>query len=104
LKNKGHLGPGADADITIYTPHENKEIMFQVPRYVIKAGQLLVEDGDLRQSWDGKTLYVAPGYDMSLEDTISDWFEQFYSIRFRNYPVSDDYLLDSEKIACGPAK
>ncbi len=27
LKNKGHLGPGADADITIYTPHENKETM-----------------------------------------------------------------------------
>jgi formylmethanofuran dehydrogenase subunit A len=104
LKNKGHLGPGADADITIYTPHENKEIMFQVPRYVIKAGQLLVEDGDLRQSRDGKTLYVAPGFDPSLEDTISDWFEQYYTIRFRNYPVSDDYLQESEKIACGPAK
>src|SRR5437867_13048404 len=25
LTHKGHLGPGADADITIYTPHENKE-------------------------------------------------------------------------------
>ncbi len=37
LKNKGHLGPGADADITIYTPHENKETMFELPRMVIKA-------------------------------------------------------------------
>jgi hypothetical protein len=25
LKHKGHLGPGADADITLYTPHENKQ-------------------------------------------------------------------------------
>ena len=39
LKHKGHLGPGADADITIYTPHENKETMFELPRYVIKAGR-----------------------------------------------------------------
>ncbi|HEX2474637.1 MAG TPA: formylmethanofuran dehydrogenase subunit A, partial [Lacipirellulaceae bacterium] len=34
LANKGHLGPGADADVTIYTPHENKEVMFQTPRIV----------------------------------------------------------------------
>jgi formylmethanofuran dehydrogenase subunit A len=101
LRNKGHLGPGADADITIYTPHENKEVMFQVPRYVIKSGQLLVEDGELRQSRDGKTLYVAPGYDERLEDDISDWFEQYYTIRFRNYPVSDAYLHDSELVECG---
>jgi formylmethanofuran dehydrogenase subunit A len=101
LKNKGHLGPGADADITIYTPHENKETMFQVPRYVIKSGQLLVEDGELRQSWDGKTLYVAPSYDPQLEDNIREWFEQYYTIQFRNYPVTDAYLHDSEKIDCG---
>jgi formylmethanofuran dehydrogenase subunit A len=100
LKNKGHLGPGADADITIYTPHENKEIMFQVPRHVIKSGQLLVEDCELRQSWDGKTLYVAPGYDERLEDDISDWFEQYYTIRFRNYPVTEDYLPASEQVEC----
>ena len=48
LKNKGHLGPGADADITIYTPHENKETMFELPRYVIKAGQIIVETGEIR--------------------------------------------------------
>ena len=56
LKNKGHLGPGADADITIYTPHENKQIMFEMPRYVIKSGQILVEDCELRETHDGKTL------------------------------------------------
>ena len=40
LKHKGHLGPGADADISIYTPHEDKELMFQLPRYVIKSGRI----------------------------------------------------------------
>ncbi|MEZ6116519.1 MAG: formylmethanofuran dehydrogenase subunit A [Pirellulaceae bacterium] len=98
LKNKGHLGPGADADITIYTPHENKETMFELPRYVIKAGQVLVEEGDLRIEHFGKTLNVQPDYDTSVEGSIRDWFEECYSIRFKNYPVTDHYLHESEVI------
>ncbi len=100
LRNKGHLGPGADADVTIYTPHENKETMFELPRYVIKSGRILVEEGDLRESLIGKTLHVAPEYDPAIENDISDWFEQYYSIRFRNYPVADDYLHDAETVPC----
>ena len=67
LKHKGHLGPGADADITIYTPHENKETMFELPRYVIKSGRILVEEGDIREEHYGKTLHVAPDYDPAAE-------------------------------------
>ena len=101
LRHKGHLGPGADADITIYSPHENKETMFELPRYVIKAGKVIVDDGDIRESVFGKTLHVAPDYDKEIETNISEWFEQYYSIRFRNYPVADDYLHDPMKIECG---
>ena len=92
LRHKGHLGIGADADITIYTPHENKEKMFELPRYVIKDGVVLVEEGDIRNDYVGKTLYVQPEYDAGLEPTIAEWFENYYSIRFRNYPVSEEYL------------
>ncbi len=98
LKHKGHLGPGADADITIYTPHENKQTMFEIPRYVIKSGQILVEDGELRETYDGKTLCVAPEYDPDAEEHIAQWFQKYYSIQFRNYPVSDEYLHEAEVI------
>ncbi len=101
LKNKGHLGPGADADITIYTPHENKETMFELPRYVIKNGQIIVEEGEIREELYGKTLHVAPDFDREIETDIANWFEQYYSIRFRNYPVSAEYLHAAEQIACG---
>lgn len=100
LTNKGHLGTGADADITIYAPHENKETMFELPRYVIKSGQVIVEDGDIRETLNGNTLHVAPDYDRDVEENIAAWFEQYYSIRFRNYPVSDGYLHKPEKVAC----
>lgn len=102
LKNKGHLGIGADADITIYTPHENKETMFELPRHVIKSGRLLAEEGDIRHEHIGKTLHVGPQFDPDVVPNIADWFEQYYSIRFRNYPVSAEYLHDSEKIDCRP--
>lgn len=100
LRNKGHLGPGADADITIYTPHENKETMFELPRYVIKSGVVIVEEGDIREDLIGKTLHISPEYDTEIETDISEWFEQYYSVRFRNYPVAESYLHAPEKIDC----
>jgi formylmethanofuran dehydrogenase subunit A len=98
LTNKGHLGPGADADVTIYTPHENKETMFELPRMVIKSGRVIVEQGEIRDPLIGKTLHVAPGYDHDVESDIQEWFEKYYSIRWRNYPVDDSYLHDSELV------
>ena len=68
---------------------------------VIKSGQVIVEHGELRDPIDGKTLHVAPGYDHSVEENISEWFEKYYSIRFRNYPVGDEYLHDSECVETG---
>lgn len=100
LKHKGHLGAGADADITIYEPHKNKETMFELPRYVIKSGDIVIEDTDLRSTPPGRTLHVAPSYDQEREVDIAEWFEKYYSIRFRNYPVSADYMHDPLEIAC----
>jgi formylmethanofuran dehydrogenase subunit A len=98
LTNKGHLGPGADADVTIYTPHENKETMFELPRMVIKSGRVMIEDGEIRDPLLGKTLHVAPDYDHDVEADIRAWFEQYYSIQWHNYPVDDSYLHDSELV------
>ena len=95
LKDKGHLGPGADADLTIYTPHENKETMFEMPRVVIKSGRVIVEQGEIRDPLIGKTLHVVPDYDHEVEPDIQAWFEKYYSIQWRNYPVDLAYLHES---------
>lgn len=95
LKNKGHLGIGADADITLYTPNDNQETMFELPRMVIKSGRIIVEDSEIRESLIGKTLHVQPEYDLELKPYIQEWFEKYYSIRWRNYPVDISYLHES---------
>ncbi len=60
LKQKGHLGVGADADVTIYTPSENSQAMFELPRMVIKAGETIVEQGEIRATPDGVALAQRP--------------------------------------------
>ncbi len=101
LKNKGHLGPGADADVTLYTPDKNPQTMFELPRYVIKAGEVLIDQGELREPPVGKTLYVAPKYDAAIETDLARHFERYYSIRLANYPIADAEIGPAEATACG---
>jgi formylmethanofuran dehydrogenase subunit A len=98
LRNKGHLGVGADADITIYEEHEDKEQMFSAPRYVIKDGRLVIEDHEFRADVEGRVLHVAPDYDPAIVDVIRPFFEEYYSIRFDNYAVDDSYLGRHEQV------
>ncbi|MEP7085751.1 MAG: formylmethanofuran dehydrogenase subunit A [Gemmatimonadota bacterium] len=89
LKQKGQLGVGADADITIYSRDANYAAMFATPRYVIKAGTLVVEEGQLRRAPAGKRIYVQPGYDESLMRDLGKYFEAYSAIQIANYPVTD---------------
>lgn len=92
LTNKGHLGVGADADITIYSRNDDVQRMFELPRWVIHRGEIVVDDGDIRSNKVGHLMHVAPSYDEEVVPDIQAWFEDHYSIQFRNYPVSDAYL------------
>ncbi|MDR3635339.1 MAG: amidohydrolase family protein, partial [Isosphaeraceae bacterium] len=89
LDRKGHLGPGADGDVTIYTPDDDKERMFALPRYVIKAGTVVVDDGELRCAPPGETFFVRPDYDRAAIPEIEDGFARESSIQFANFPVAD---------------
>jgi formylmethanofuran dehydrogenase subunit A len=70
-------------------------IMFELPRVVIKSGRVIVEQGEIRDPLIGKTLHVEPDYDHEVEADIQKWFEKYYSIRWRNYPVDAGYLHES---------
>lgn len=104
LRHKGHLGPGADADITLYTPSADKRQMFALPRYVLKKGQIVVAQGEIRQDLLGATLHVAPDYDEGYVPDIRTWFEEYYTIQFANYPVDPHHLSQGGVLVpCGEA-
>jgi formylmethanofuran dehydrogenase subunit A len=102
LTAKGHLGVGADADITIYEEDGDKEKMFSTPRYVIKDGALIIEDHEFRSDTEGRVLHVAPDYDPAIEQVIQPFFEDFYTIQFSNYPVDLHYLRRHQTVPTLP--
>jgi formylmethanofuran dehydrogenase subunit A len=105
LPNKGHLGVGADGDVTIYTPSLDRKAMFEMPRFVIKAGTVVVEQGEIRVEMYGPTLHAATTYDEGAIADIKKWFEAFYTIQFANYPVDEHYLVHgSSPVACRPKR
>jgi formylmethanofuran dehydrogenase subunit A len=103
LPHKGHLGPGADGDVTIYQPDDDIQRMFELPRYVIHAGEVVVDDGEILQHTDGRLLHVAPGFDEDCLHDIRAWFEENYTIRFRNYGIDPGELHEHELIPSGEA-
>ncbi len=100
LWNKGHLGVGADADVTIYARLDDKEEMFARPRYVLKGGEVVVRDGQVVRELPGRTLYVAPPYDPGIEADLRAHFEECYTISFDNYPVALEYLPHGQMVPC----
>jgi formylmethanofuran dehydrogenase subunit A len=72
--------------------------MFNAPRYVLKSGIPIIADHEFRGDYTGRLLHITPEYDETIEDTIRPFFEDFYTIEFDNYAVSDSYLHDHEVI------
>lgn len=89
LAHKGHLGPGADADVTLYSRQADLAAMFATPRYVLKAGELMVDDGHLRRAPHGSRLHVAPGFDGAITPAIRRFFDEQSTIQFDHYAVRD---------------
>jgi formylmethanofuran dehydrogenase subunit A len=94
LKDLGHIGPGARADITVYKDNPNREAMFATPEYVFKHGELIVRDGKVVKVVNGATHVARPQYDKAIERPIKDYFDRYQTVRMENFRVSDDEIVD----------
>lgn len=103
LEDKGHLGIGADGDVSIYKFNpdaENKgdeiEKAFTLAAYTIKRGEIVVKNGEIMATPMGDTIWTKANVKENLmDDMIQDikakWRDH-YSINFNNYPVQEAYL------------
>jgi formylmethanofuran dehydrogenase subunit A len=87
LRHKGHLGVGADADVTVYSRDRDISRMFATPRYVVKGGLLVVEEGRLRRAPLGRRLRLDPGYDAAMLRDLRRHFDAYGTVQFDNFPV-----------------
>ncbi|MGD2247885.1 MAG: formylmethanofuran dehydrogenase subunit A [Candidatus Methanofastidiosia archaeon] len=99
MVHKGHLGVGADADVSIYEyDPENIEKSFKKAKYTIKAGNIVVKDGEVVKDIQGRT-YVLD-LDADLSDEEKKIFSKYYTVQFNNYAVEDEYLDNPEVVPC----
>ena len=87
LRNKGHLGPGADADIAIYAEAKDKEEMFDRAVYVIKDGKIVVRDGEVVLSVPGRIIFTDVPADDDLVSELRTQFENYYTVEIGNFTI-----------------
>jgi formylmethanofuran dehydrogenase subunit A len=111
LKNKGHLGVGADADIAIYNidpqkvdPSKEYKLVrkaFKHAAYTIKDGQMVVKEGEIVNPVQGKTFWVKVGTSSSLMEILpklKEAFEDYYTVQYENYIVPEKYCTRTEVV------
>jgi len=110
LKNKGHLGLGADADIAIY--NINPETMdpskkyktlrkaFKKAAYTIKNGKIVVKNGEIVKHLEGATMWldVKVSESAKISEDIQRRFREYWTVECENYPVTENYLKISHPI------
>jgi formylmethanofuran dehydrogenase subunit A len=94
LKDRGHLGPGASADITVYFDKADREAMFTKPELVFKNGELIVRDGKVVKVVQGATHVARPEYDKAIEKPLKEYFDRYHTMRMENFKLSDDEIIE----------
>ena len=101
---KGHLGVGADGDVTIYDIDPGKLDLNDTaaltarlarPDFTVKDGRIVARQGEIVAIPEGRRYYCRPHVDDALEKEmmaeVKDWFK-YYTVGFANYPVPEKYL------------
>ncbi len=106
LKNKGHLAPGADADISLYSINPNLQDLSSSYReltralsnatLVLKEGEIVVNKGCVVRSTQGSTFWAKSNVSQSrLLSTLAELkpkFTEYYTMQMKNYFVEEGYL------------
>jgi formylmethanofuran dehydrogenase subunit A len=103
LKDRGHLSPGALADVAVYHDDADRAQMFRFAHLVFKDGDLVVRDGRVTHYRYGRTLTVQPSYDAATDRRLSTYYDGLYGLSRDMFKVpagaiARDYAF--EEVAC----
>jgi formylmethanofuran dehydrogenase subunit A len=80
LTDRGHLGPGAVADVAIYADERDRAKMFRAAALVFKDGELVVRDGAVTHCRWGRALTVQPQRDRAIDRRMTRYYETRYGL------------------------
>jgi formylmethanofuran dehydrogenase subunit A len=94
LADRGHLGAGAAADIVLYEPDDDPEVMFAKPRYVFKDGEIVAERGEVKEVRFGNVHTVKPEYDPAIERKLAEYFARYQTMSLASFRIGGDELVE----------
>ena len=97
LSDRGHLAPGAAADITVYEDLPDREKMFATPTHVFKDGELVAKDGKIVKVTRGNTHVVKPEFDRGIEKELKEYFDRYQTMRLNSFKIGDDEMSEIGK-------
>jgi formylmethanofuran dehydrogenase subunit A len=89
LPDRGHLGPGAVADLAIYRPGKDLAQMFRAAARVYKDGDCVVRDGEVTHYRFGRALNVAPGVEAEMVRRMAQYYDERYGLESSFMRVPD---------------
>jgi formylmethanofuran dehydrogenase subunit A len=85
LRDRGHLGAGAVADVAVYENEPDRARMFRSATLVFKHGQLAVRDGRPTRHVFGRAFMVEPERDRAIDRRLKAYYDE-------RYGISDDLI------------
>jgi formylmethanofuran dehydrogenase subunit A len=104
LKDRGHLGPGAVADIAVYSKQDNKAVMFDRADLVFKDGEHVVEGGEVVKITKGKAFRIAPDFDRAIARRLDSFWDRYYGISPETFSVPEDLVSTDQRFATVPCR
>ncbi|ODN71357.1 formylmethanofuran dehydrogenase subunit A [Methylobrevis pamukkalensis] len=89
LSDRGHLGPGAVADIAVYDDLPDRTAMFTSARLVLKGGRPVVRDGKALGWTFGTTHHLSPETDPAMTRRIGSYLEGRFGVSPTAFSVPD---------------
>jgi len=120
MKNKGHLGLNADADIAIYDlnpknadfskDYRKVRRAFEKSVFTIKDGEIVAKNGNIIKPVAGRTMWtdiettsctMASSYSETLKD-LKKRFRDYWTIELDNYFIPEKFLKSSKPVPIKP--
>ncbi|MDP4022276.1 formylmethanofuran dehydrogenase subunit A [Methylobacterium sp. NEAU 140] len=89
LTDRGHLRPGARADVAVYRDDPDRTAMFTAAKLVLKDGTPIVEDGEVVEWRAGRTLSLAVEADTGMARRTDAYLTDRFGAGLDSFAVPD---------------
>ncbi len=102
LKDRGHLGEGAVADVAVYTDSADRRAMFTRADLVLKDGEVVVRKGEVVKTPYGRCIRVTPEVDRAVTQRVEKFYDRYYGVDPALFSVPDTLYAREDRFEALP--